>query len=287
MKIIWAEDDPYELQTYVEEFELEGFQVMQATTADQAKQVIENNTDADAVIVDIGLPREDGSLFDPNQGTWPGLTVIRWIKKNYSGLTVIGLSHLPSDQLPEWFNKHKVVYLRKTDYSILDLVNKIKIIISKEDPRKHLKAFIVHGHDKAAKYELKNYLQNTLKLREPVILHEQPSLGRTIIEKFEQEAHSVDLVFVLLTPDDVIYDAPTTAANKWRARENVIFEMGYFLGYFFGKLQRRKGKVILLYKGPLVLPTDISGIVYIDISNGIESAGEGIRKEVELLIKQF
>lgn len=64
------------------------------------------------------------------------------------------------------------------------------------------KCFIVHGHDDKAKLDLKNYLQNTLKFPEPLVLHELPSIGKNIIEKFEDYAKDVDLVFVLLTPDD-------------------------------------------------------------------------------------
>ena len=52
------------------------------------------------------------------------------------------------------------------------------------------------------------------------------------------------------------------------------------LGFFLGKLQRQSGKVILLYKGSLDIPSDISGIIYIDISSGINAAGEQIRKEI-------
>ena len=108
-----------------------------------------------------------------------------------------------------------------------------------------------------------------------MILHEQPSLGRTVIEKFEDYAADSALVFVLLTPVDVA--APATEADdmKRRARQNVIFEMGYFLGI----LGRKSGRVLLLHKGPLDLPSDLSGIVYIDISEGIEAAGEKIRRE--------
>ena len=109
-----------------------------------------------------------------------------------------------------------------------------------------------------------------------MILHEQPSAGRTIIEKLEDYAIQSTLVFVLLTPDD--HAPPPDASNdkKRRARQNVIFEMGLF----FGTLGRASGRVILLHKGPIELPSDISGIVYIDITHGVESAGEQIRKEV-------
>lgn len=136
--------------------------------------------------------------------------------------------------------------------------------------------FIVHGHDHTTKLALKNYLQNTLRLPEPIILHERPALGRTIVEKFEEEAANVDLVMVLLTPDDKAAKAEDSDDLKRRARQNVVLELGYFLGY----LGRRSGKVILLHSGLLELPSDITGLVYIDISRGVEAAGEEIRKEV-------
>ena len=143
------------------------------------------------------------------------------------------------------------------------------------------KVFIVHGHDEASKLSLKNYLQNTLMLPEPIILHEQPNQGRTIIEKFEDLSHSADLVFVLLTPDDPGASGAANDVDKRRARQNVIFELGYFLG----QLGRRSGRVFLLYKGSLELPSDISGVIYINIDNGIEAAGEQIRREVNSLRK--
>jgi predicted nucleotide-binding protein len=135
---------------------------------------------------------------------------------------------------------------------------------------------VVHGHDDASKLELKNYLQNTLKLSEPLILHEEPNHGRTVIEKLEQCATQASFAFVLLTPDDTLADQGGVDRRRYRARQNVIFEMGYFLGLF----GRKAGRVILLYKGQLDIPSDIAGLVYIDISNGIEAAGEGIRREL-------
>jgi predicted nucleotide-binding protein len=138
-------------------------------------------------------------------------------------------------------------------------------------------AFIVHGHNETVKLALKNYLQNTVNFPEPIILHEQPNVGRTIIEKFEDYAALSSLVFVLLTPDDIAANGDDPDDFKRRARQNVIFEMGYFLGM----LGRKSGRVLLLYHPPLELPSDLSGIVYIDISQGIEAVGEKIRREVQ------
>ncbi len=146
--------------------------------------------------------------------------------------------------------------------------------------QKTLRSFIVHGHAEKDKWELKNYLQNTLGLDEPVILHEQPSLGRTIMEKFEEHAAEANLVFVLLTGDDTVAAADATDDSKRRARQNVIFEMGYFLGL----LSRRAGRVILLHQGALELPSDIVGVVYLDISKGVRAAGEDIRREIQHLV---
>jgi predicted nucleotide-binding protein len=87
------------------------------------------------------------------------------------------------------------------------------------------------------------------------------------------------LVFVLLTPDDEVAGPSDTNAEKRRARQNVIFEMGFFLG----KLGSESGKILLLHKGPVDIPSDISGIEYIDITNEIESAGEKIRRELQEL----
>lgn len=129
------------------------------------------------------------------------------------------------------------------------------------------KIFIVHGHDRLAIMDLKNYLQNTLKLPEPVILGENLSAGLTIVENFEKYAAEAGVVFVLLTPDDFTGDSV-------RARQNVILELGYFMG----KLGRKSGRIIILCKGDVEVPSDLSGILFIRIDNGILAAGELIRE---------
>jgi len=145
------------------------------------------------------------------------------------------------------------------------------------DKMEGLRSFIVHGHDDAAKLALKNYLQNTLKWPEPTILAEKRSGGKTIIEKFEEYSKDIDVVFVLLTPDD--FGGAVGSPSAARARQNVVFELGFFAGRF----GRTSGRVILLHKGDLELPSDLAGVVYIDISHGVDAAGETIRKEVEAL----
>jgi CheY-like chemotaxis protein len=275
-KVIIVDDDLYFLQSTKERLADEGFEAITANTLSGAKKQISNHSDAAAIVLDIMMPPDGESEFETQMGYKSGLVLARWVTEHYPNMAVIGLSGVKSLDVGDWFEEHGVPFFEKGSGEFIEGLNRI---LFKEDRLQHVRTFIVHGRDDAAKYDLKNYLQNTLNLPEPLVLHEQPSLGRTIIEKFEDIAQQVNLVFVLLTPDDHAQGSEKSNEAKRRARQNVIFEMGFF----FGKLQRKKGRILLLYKEPLELPSDISGIIYVDISNGIESAGEHIRKELSFL----
>lgn len=120
------------------------------------------------------------------------------------------------------------------------------------------KVFIVHGHDGTAKVEAARFIERLGY--EAIILHEQASSGRTIIEKIENYTN-VDFAIVLYTPDDVGNVKTTPKQLNERARQNVVFEHGYLVG----KLGRKK--VAALVSGNIELPKDISGIVYIALDN--------------------
>jgi len=120
------------------------------------------------------------------------------------------------------------------------------------------RVFIVHGHDEAAREGVARFLEK-LEL-EPIILHEQPSGGRTVIEKLEHHG-DVGFAVVLLTPDDVGAAASASADLKPRARQNVVLE----LGYFAGRLGR--ARVCALHKGALELPSDVIGVVYVPLDS--------------------
>ena len=119
------------------------------------------------------------------------------------------------------------------------------------------KVFIVHGHDNEAKLETARTLSNGGF--EPVILHEQPDSGRTIIEKIERFA-DVCYAVVLYTECDLGRDKNDSVDDeRFRARQNVVFEHGYLIG----KLGR--DRVTALVKGNVETPSDISGVVYTEM----------------------
>lgn len=118
------------------------------------------------------------------------------------------------------------------------------------------KVFIVHGHNNLIKEKTARTLEK-LGL-EAIILHEQADGGKTIIEKFENNAISVGFAIILLTDDDE-GKAKEEVDYRKRARQNVIFEMGYFMG----KLGRER--VLLLLDKGVEKPGDLDGIVYTPI----------------------
>ena len=89
------------------------------------------------------------------------------------------------------------------------------------------KVFVIHGRDEGIKSTVARFLEK-LGL-EAIVLHEQANAGRTVIEKFEDFAR-VGFAVVLLTPDDRGGLQNDGADFKPRARQNVIFELGYFIG---------------------------------------------------------
>ena len=116
--------------------------------------------------------------------------------------------------------------------------------------------FVVHGHDAAVKESVARFIER-LRL-EPIILHEYADQGRTIIEKFLECSRVVGYAVVLLTPDDT-GTAAGSVELKPRARQNVILELGYFIGV----LGRRH---VCALKAPGVeVPSDLDGVLYVEL----------------------
>jgi len=124
----------------------------------------------------------------------------------------------------------------------------------KQTGRSSNKVFVVHGHDGELKYAIARTLEK--QNIEPIILSEQANLGATIIEKFERYS-DVKAAICLFTEDD-LGKAKSDEDLKVRARQNVVFESGYFIG----KLGREN--VVLLANREIEIPSDLSGVVYTD-----------------------
>ena len=95
--------------------------------------------------------------------------------------------------------------------------------------------------------------------------------GRSIIEKFEDEAQRAAFAFVLLTPDDIIRKNEDEYSQ---ARPNVIFE----LGWFYGRLGR--DRVCILFKKGTKIHSDLDGVSRIEFDSSIADKVAEIEREL-------
>jgi predicted nucleotide-binding protein len=190
----------------------------------------------------------------------------------------------PGNADPEWWDRHRTDSLRKQLRILEGLIEVLEVDIGAPDSQLEYtppvivgrKVFLVHGHDLGALHNTARFLER-LAL-DPVVLHEQPDSGRTIIEKFVDYS-DVGFAVVLLTPDDRGGVVSASADEySFRARQNVILELGYFLG----KLGRNR--VCALYSEGVEIPSDYSGVLFVPFD---ESGGWRLKLARELKAAGF
>jgi len=175
----------------------------------------------------------------------------------------------------------------------------LKETVKKVVSRPSKKVFVAHGRDFKPAKELKAMLVKFgLK---PIVLREQPSGSRTVIEKLEKYSKNVSYAFIILTPDDgsfnfallqeIVEKSEARALTQKEkddlflnlfskivekvARQNVILEFGYFIG------RLGRDHVCCLYKGDVQLPSDMQGIVYVPFKNSVKEAKNDIIRELK------
>lgn len=233
----------------------------------EVNRTLVDRVDFDAFIT--ASEKTGGSMVGSQQLAWPedqaealGLTLILLGKMAqdpdyalnfahnyyYSGSKVIAGIHSITRQLIIPFVRDYKAYVMNNGEV------EPKIIAPKSN-----NVFIVHGHDGEARESVARFLGN-IGLN-PIILHEQANRGRTVIEKVE--AHSeVGFAVVLLTADD---EGRVMGSNELepRARQNVLLELGYFIG----RLGREN--VRALKRGTLEIPSDFAGVVWETMDTGV------------------
>jgi predicted nucleotide-binding protein len=274
-RILFVDDELRDVDAYVLELKFAGFDVTTTASADEAFKLVSNES-FDLVVLDIMMP--PGKHFRNKEtafGLKTGLMLALLVRQKLPGTMIVAFTNNPDPNIKELFSRNEhLLYLRKEDYAPSELTETIKEVLhrGKVSPR----IFIVHGRDNETLSELKEFIRNKLGLEKSIVLSEQPSRGMTLIEKFEFYAAESDIVFALFTPDDLGNLLGEGEYSQARPRMNVIFEFGYFLG----ALRRKSGRVFLLCKGEIEIPSDVSGIVYIDITDGVQSAESAILTEL-------
>lgn len=140
--------------------------------------------------------------------------------------------------------------------------------------------FIVHGHDETARDSIRIFVHKVTGVM-PISLAEEPGKGATIIEKFERVGSKASIVIVLLTPDDVgqtLAARDAGSAPEGRARQNVVLELGYFIGTI------GRDHIIVVDAG-VERPSDLAGLSYVSYPG--ENWKENLRVELEATFMQL
>ena len=118
--------------------------------------------------------------------------------------------------------------------------------------------FIVHGHDIAMRKKVEDYLKELEFI--PIILGHEPSQGDTLIEKLTRYAENISFAIILLSPDDVARSKKESEKQlKFRARQNVVLELGFFMA----NLGRSKVAALFKQDQAFEMPSDFIGVAFI------------------------
>ncbi len=131
--------------------------------------------------------------------------------------------------------------------------------------------FISHGASKEW-YKVQTYLEKDLG-HKTIELAQQPIIGRTILQKLNEEAERCHAAIIVMTGDDKSED------GELRARENVLHEIGFFQG------KLGLDKVILLHEEGVNIPSNIHGLVYIPFPNDtVEATFGALLRELKIIM---
>ncbi|HEV2864645.1 MAG TPA: TIR domain-containing protein [Pyrinomonadaceae bacterium] len=253
--ILVVDDDTTFVKKLRRHLEQAGYEVLTAINADRGRRFIEQG-EIDLAILDIHL---DPKRPDDQSGLDLAVETSRSVPK------------LIVTQLPTWEKARRALEgargesspaVRFIDKNEPDVYRMIVQAVGEVVP---VRVFIAHGRDDAARLAVCEFVR-ALGLS-PVVLNEHAAGGGTVIESFEERAR-VGFAIAIMTPDDT-GGLLNSEERRPRARQNVIFELGYFIG----RLGRRRVAVLHkedLNEGELEFPSNHKGVRYIimDDNNG-------------------
>lgn len=124
--------------------------------------------------------------------------------------------------------------------------------------------FLVHGPNEVQRDAVQDWLES--QGHRVIVLVQQIGKGRTILEKFTEHASEAAHAVVLLSKDDRGGPAAASPSEfRFRARQNVIFELGFFRGVL------GPNRVCVLYEEGVEVPSDYAGVEFVPMTSGWKS----------------
>lgn len=178
------------------------------------------------------------------------------------------LSPAPTDKA--LYNKNDITPLIKNLDYILEIRANFRVGEKAEEVQKPKRVFITHGRSKEW-YKVQAHLEKDLGYS-TLELAQEANLGRTVLQKLNEEAQKCGCAIIVMTGDDVHGD-------EVRARENVMHEIGFFQGKY------GLNNIILLHEEGVNIPSNIHGLVYISFpKDTVEATFAGIQRELKIIL---
>lgn len=174
------------------------------------------------------------------------------------------------DSVPDHFSREQALRLVRD----IDQIFEIRANSELEQPKEEAprRVFLSHGRSDDWR-AVQAYIEKDVKV-ETIELAQEPSLGRTVIEKLESTAPRCDSAVIVMTGDDIV------GAEEARVRENVMHETGWFQARY------GRGRVVLLHEEGVNIPTNLSGIVYCPFPKGaIDACFHLLMRELSVIYK--
>lgn len=243
-KILFADNDPVFLETWSAVLRVEHYDVTAVPSVKNAREAFDKGG-FDLAILDLRLETENDPADDSG---------LRLAKEHYGLLPIVILSGELNKEALLW-----AVQDKRPGYflSVVDKRQGPEVLL--REMRKALppKVFVSHGHDDNASCAVANFLERGGA--QPVVLKEQATASWTILDAFEEHAN-VQFAIILMTADDEGRLKGQNALQP-RARQNVVFELGFFLA----KLGRSRVVALSRQGEPVEWPSNYHGVLYQEI----------------------
>lgn len=233
------------------------------TTPSKCMSCIQENV-YDVIILDVcigSINQDEISNFDVIRSSlkadYYGRELYDLILKHNPTAKIFALSNLPIMQTRTIFNGADLEYFNKNSSQPGYIIKCIKNYFDTEKKRIFNNVFIVYGHNSEMRFSVEDYIKSIQLNSIDLFLQSSGGL-HSVFDALNECVNSAECAIVLLSADDIVLDKDDLQI-KYRARQNVIFEMGLFAGHL------GRDKVIVLYEehAKFELPSDVSGIFYI------------------------